>query len=466
MLSIVQARSAARTPAVGAAAHDEGAKAIATTLLAAGLANGNRLPELLSVLAAVALVLLGRKLTLATTMRIVAPLLALLGVGAVVTILTGHLGLDALRAAYYVLRVPVWLGLGIALVVHFRDIRVPLNALMLAAVGLSVYFIGLYVTSPEIVAQGRYVLRTELAGGWLILPLGAAAAVYALITQPRISAAGALWLGTVVVLAAATIVLSQSRTALVAGGMVFIGMAGLIPFRLYAWGVVPVIYAALFVLTTPILSMLLSVDLVSLLDYSAPAVLREVLALDRTAAGDINSFWRGYETFSAYNFVQGQGLWNTVFGTGLHSVVPLRELMLLQGSTYAGIPVFHSLFSFAFVRAGVIGIILIGLQHVVLALPLQRLALSPIRQFRLLGRYGCGLHLAMLLSVPTTAGFLNQGEGGSTPLLALGLIIGCSLLVGQAHVAKGLGSPNAAAQPRGPTPARFAWRGPVSPPSG
>ena len=424
-----------QSPAVASAARDGPTKAVVTVLLALGLSNGNTYAEALTVVAALGLLVLGRGPVLALTGRLMLPMLALIVLGAVVTAFTGSFGWDALRSTYYVLRLPILLGLGIAIVVYFRDIRVPLNALMLASVGLSLYFLFLYVTSPDIVAQGRYAVRTEIAGGWVILPLGAAAAIYAFATQTRQTLAGFAILALVVLLALATIILSQSRTALLAMGLVLIFMLGAVPTRFYALGIVPLLFLFLFLLTTPVLSMLFSLDLVNLFDFTAPDVVREILALDRTDRGEMNVFWRGYEAFTAFDFVRQGGPWDMAVGTGLHSRVPLRDLHMLQGDVYDSIPTFHSLYSFSLVRGGLLGVLLVGLQHVALAVPLQKLAQSADRRFRLLGRFGCGVHLALLISVPTTAGLLNQGEGGSTPLVVLGLIIGCSALLAQLDTA-------------------------------
>ncbi|MFN3557894.1 MAG: hypothetical protein ACK4UQ_01310 [Brevundimonas sp.] len=424
-------------------------KPAVTVMLALFLANGNASPELTTILGLVAMVVVGGRAAVAASARIAAPTLILLVVAGLVTVAAGRLGFDAARSTYTILRLPIYLGLGIAVMVRYRDIRIPINALILACVGLSFYFIQLYVTSPDIVAAGRYTLRTELAGGWNILPFGAAAALYVLLSNSRLSRGAAFGLVGVILLALFTILLCQSRTALIGALFVGIFMAGLVPTRIYAFLIVPVVFTLIVCLTTPVLSMLVSVDVVGMIDAAAPASFRELLALDRMNPYEINNFWRGYETFSAFTFVESRGALSSAFGTGLHTLVPLRDIMMLQDRSYSDLPYFHNMLSFSFLRGGVLGIVLAGVQYVFMAKPLQALAMSAEPRLRLLGRMGMGIHFALIASIPATAGFLEQSELGATSLTAIGAIAACWALQSKAQA----GQPGAPSV-RGPV-ARF-----------
>ncbi|RZJ47478.1 MAG: hypothetical protein EON87_00580 [Brevundimonas sp.] len=403
-------------------------KPVVTVLLALFLANGNFNGELTTLLGLGAAIVLGGTAAFRSSARIAAPTLILLVLAGVVSLLAGRIGFDAARSMYTILRLPIYLALGIAIMIRYRDIRIPINALIIACVGLSLYFIQLYVTSPDIVAAGRYTLRTELAGGWNILPFGAAAALYVLMSNARLSRGAAIGLMGVIALALFTILLCQSRTALLGAIILAVFMVGLVPTRVYSMLVVPLVFTIIVCFTTPVLSMLISVDVVGMIDSVAPTAIRELLALDRMNPYEINNFWRGYETFSAFTYVDRQGALAVAFGTGLHTLVPLREIMLLADRSYAEIPHFHNMLSFSFLRGGVVGIILAGAQYVFMARPLQKLALTADPKLRLLGRMGMGIHLGLIVAIPATTGFLNQTELGASAVTMIGAIAACVAL--------------------------------------
>ena len=103
-------------------------------LLALFLANGNASPELTTVIGLMAMVVMGGRAAVAASARIAAPTLILLVVAGLVTVMAGRLGFDAARTTYTILRLPIYLGLGIAVMIRYRDIRIPINALILACV--------------------------------------------------------------------------------------------------------------------------------------------------------------------------------------------------------------------------------------------------------------------------------------------------------------------------------------------
>jgi hypothetical protein len=407
-----------------ASASTDGEKWTVTVLLALLLANGNALPELTTMIAAVAAFAIGGAAAVQRGFLISVPIIAALVLGAIVTFAWGQFNLDAVRAAYIYLRVPAHLALGIAIILRYRDLRIVLNAVMLAAAVLSVYFIVRYILTPDIATQSRFVLRTTLAGGWILLPLAIGASVYILRTWRSRPMMWTIALFAVIGLCSITTLLSLSRTAATGAVVVLAFLLGLFPLRGYARIQTPLFIALLFVFTTPVLQSILPVDRLAMFDQGAPPVVRELMALDRLDRRGVNEYWRGYETFTAFNFVWSKGPAPTVFGTGLDSLVPLRDLQHLQGDqAFESIPLFHNMFSFALVRAGLLGVFAMGLLYVFLAIPLQRLAFSTAPGTRLFGRLACGVHFSALLSIPSTTGLINGTELASTILIVLGAAI-------------------------------------------
>lgn len=409
-----------------------------TVLLALLLANGNALPELTTMIAALAAFAIGGAAAVQRGLLISLPIIAALLLGAIVTVGWGQFNLDAVRASYIYLRVPAHLALGIAVILRYRDLRIVLNAVMIAAALLSVYFIARYILTPDIATQSRYVLRTTLAGGWILLPLAIGASVYILRTWRSRPMAWTVALFAVIGLCSITTLLSLSRTAATGAVVVLVFVFGLFPLRGYARVQTPLFIALLFVFTTPVLQTILPVDRLAMFDQGAPAVVRELLALDRLDRGGVNDYWRGYETFTAFDFVLSKGPAPTIFGTGLDSLVPLRDLQHLQGdSAFASIPLFHNMFSFGLVRAGLLGIFALGLLYVVLAIPLQRLAFSPEPATRQFGRLACGVHFSALISIPSTTGLINGTELASTVLIVLGAAVAMDVVAREVPLHQG-----------------------------
>lgn len=409
---------------VGRSSGDRRARIAVTALLAAMLANGNFMPELTTILAGMAAFMLAGAAPLKRSLGLCLPLVVASLIGALITIVWGVFAWDALRATYIYVRVPLHLALGIAIIVRFQDLRILMNAIILAAAGLAVYFLFRYFTMSDQASESRYLLRLATAGGWNILPFAIGIAIYLMrvwVNRPLIVTQSVL---IVVGLSVLTIILSQSRTAAVGAIVIVAFLFGMAPVRGYARIWTPLIILALFLLTTPALNFFLPIDVIGLIDESAPASVRELLAIDRLDQAGVNDYWRGYETFTAFHYVESRGPEAIAFGTGLHSLVPLRNLQLLQGEqSFGEIPVFHNLFSFALVRGGLVGIGLVGLFYTILAIPLQALAESPKRTIRLFGRLACGVHFSSILAIPATTGLLNATELAASTLVLIGAAI-------------------------------------------
>jgi hypothetical protein len=177
----------------------------------------------------------------------------------------------------------------------------------------------------------------------------------------------------------------------------------------------------LMVLSTPLLSVFLPETALGSGSLQLPDFVNEVLPVQRYTNYDINNFWRGYETYNAFAYVLSQGTLQTIFGTGLHTSLPLNQTLVVNGEGLVAIPIFHNGFSFVFFRAGILGLSLFALFHRSLAVRLDRSCLSQPSvgddSFVLLSQ---AMLVTMVLLTPATAGLLNYGESGATTAVLIG----------------------------------------------
>ena len=181
----------------------------------------------------------------------------------------------------------------------------------------------------------------------------------------------------------------------------------------------------LFILTTPALYQFASPGGLTRISQTLPNALNELLPIDRATTADINNFWRGYETYSAFSYVSDQGPAAMLFGIGLHGAVVIPDTPPDLGLPLNdAIPIFHNGFSFAYVRAGAVGLALLMWQHVIVASRAKPLIRSQFRDVRFFGRLYCGLVILMITEIPTTTGLLNYDESGATSCIFLGFLVG------------------------------------------
>ena len=89
--------------------------------------------------------------------------------------------------------------------------------------------------------------------------------------------------------------------------------------------------------------------------------LTEISISDYSQQEDINSNWRGFETYRVFaTYMSGNAL-EKVFGQGFGSLVSLGFTMTLGGSDYDYIPVLHNGYAYILIKTGVAGLLLYGL---------------------------------------------------------------------------------------------------------
>jgi hypothetical protein len=200
---------------------------------------------------------------------------------------------------------------------------------------------------------------------------------------------------------------------------------GFIPWHKAARFWIPAFLLILFVFTTPVLTQILGVSTVDTLSARVPDTIRELISIDSFNQAETNLYWRGYEGYQVYIFVT-ESTSSLLWGTGLHSAVPLITMMELAGNTYSAIPIFHSGFSFALVRGGLLGLGLFILQYAFLLVPIgDCLARKDLRNSgRGFMNLAYGVAITSAIAVPSTVGFFHFAELGATPSILLGLAAG------------------------------------------
>jgi hypothetical protein len=135
----------------------------------------------------------------------------------------------------------------------------------------------------------------------------------------------------------------------------------------------------------------------------------------------INTHWRGFETFSAFQFVHMFDAPWDFLGTGLNSLVPIGFNFELGGEERQYLPIFHNGLSFIMVRAGFVGIGLYLWQNIRWIRMFR--APSSDRVLNKANLFGIGLILCLLFSLPTITGLYQQGDCKSIMPFIIGYLI-------------------------------------------
>lgn len=340
-----------------------------------------------------------------------------------ITIAAGEVGWIAVKSIAFILRVPIYIVFGMTFCPRGNGARTVLLAALIAGVVAAVKYAAIYFYSPDANMDAREEIRSVIGRGYFIWCIAACAGIYFYLDKRIVPLRRHAALGAVAMILFAAI-LSSSRSVFLNTALIGMVIAGLIPLRrLRLLALTGLIVAAL--VTTPALPALLGESLVSEIDSVAPDSLREVLPIRRSDPREINQYWRGHEATHAYALLEADFPGSLLFGTGLHTQA---KLVLDRLGQYYLIPtvVFHNGFAFLLLRGGLFGIGLYLIQILLLVRDSRRLSDScsdPTPETRLYARIMGGLVLIAVISTPTVAGLINNGETGAT----MGLVFGCGL---------------------------------------
>ena len=363
---------------------------------------------------------------LARCLKLCWPLLAMMAIGLCVTVADGAVfERDALKGLWYTTRVPVYVTFGALAALRIPSLHWISNVLLLAGALLAIHFLLTYYTDPNVAGSDRLYIRSQIGHGNLTSAFAVVLAYYKFFIERDRGLLSGVVTFTAAAIMAGSIILADSRSHLYGQLFLLLFVLGLIPSAFFGRTVVLAVILCLFVLTTPALYQFVSPGELTAMSEKLPEALNELLPIDRATAADVNNFWRGYETFSTFSGVSGQGPTAISFGIGLHGAVIIPDTPRDLGDPLNdAIPIFHSGFSFAYVRAGLVGLALFMWQHVIFASRARPLIRSQLRDVQFFGRLYCGLLILMITEIPTTTGLLNYDESGATSCIFLGFLIG------------------------------------------
>lgn len=380
----------------------------------------------LSAAMAIPYLALGHGAIFARALRLCWPLLFLVVLGFCVTLADGALfERDTLKGLWYTTRIPVYVIFGVLLTVRITSLELIGDVLLLAGAILAFHFLFAYYSDPNVASADRAYIRSQIGHGNLTSAFAIVLAFHKFFIEKKAGLiSGALVVGAATVMGA-SILLADSRSHLYGQAVLIIFILGVIPLAWFGRLMVLLALIVLVVFTTPALQFFITSGDLDRLASALPDSMNELIAMDRATDAQINDYWRGYETFSAFSFVTAQGFHSILFGIGLHGAVTIPDTPPdLSDPLNGAIPIFHNGFAFAYVRAGLLGLALFMWQHAAFASQAKPLARSSDPSARFFGRLYCGLMVLMIIEIPTTSGLLNYDEAGSTSCILLGLLIG------------------------------------------
>lgn len=325
------------------------------------------------------------------------------------------------KGFWYTLRPIVYFSAGYMLFHVVQDTRVIIRSICYCAVAVSLQYMANYYTDPGVasaLASGnRTYIRDTIGYG---TDLWAIAIVCVLFLRDSFEGYRARNAILLLVLATTSwaIWISTGRTNLVWIAVMACGLLGLLPKSSAAFSLilVPVFLAELFMLT-PIVSML-GFDMDLSWVQQVP-IFGEAAPLNQIYLSDINTHWRGYETYLAFRFMSSLPDAFMIFGAGLSSTVPIGFTFNLGGTDMRDIPFFHNGYSFLIVRSGMVGILLYLTQLIswIGKLPVAHHMDTHQRKMNMLART---ILLCSVLSLPTTAGLFG---GRSVIIFIIGILL-------------------------------------------
>ncbi|MBD3816214.1 MAG: hypothetical protein IE913_07150 [Halothiobacillus sp.] len=336
-----------------------------------------------------------------------------------------HSFFDVLKGFYYLVRLPIFLALGFASFWVLKSRDGLLKAICASAVLSAVVYMARYLLDPsiavELQAGDRTYIRDTLGAGSYLWSI----AIGVALAFPRALGKWRVILVPVIISAVASaIVISTGRTAVVWIAVLLIVLA--IPRIKQAWPfqlLYGIVFLFFFLTLTPFLYF--GPELVSQRWYESIGYIDESIPTARYSLREINTHWRGFETFLAFKYVFSlHGPW-FLWGTGLGDRVPLGFMFNLGGEDVTSIPIFHNGFSLLMVRSGLLGLFLFVMGNFKLIkdlLPKPGGFGPQTRADANLSKLGIGVVLLMVMAFPTISGLYHGAEGGSSIPFILGYI--------------------------------------------
>lgn len=324
---------------------------------------------------------------------------------------------DLMKGGLYILRAPMYLLLGAMISGVANGPQLLVKGAVAGAWISSAHYIWRYIQDPNISVGNRTYLRKTLGTGSVLWgPI-----IGLFMARPKMVAANGVRLNLIATLGIVMVAgwLSTSRSTLLAAVLIFFAMrVGIKQENTLSFLLLAIIFLFLLI-TTPILAMLgLPVGYQWLQDLPN---FGEMAPVRQGTLQGINNGWRGHETYLAFEQIfEGGGL-SVLVGSGLASTVHLGFSLSSKGVLISDIPIFHNGFSYLFVRAGLLGLLLYAIQFVVLASHMLRAPWGNGYQY-----FGSGLLLFMALSTASVSGLFNPDETGSTLLMLIGALAAIS----------------------------------------
>ena len=132
--------------------------------------------------------------------------------------------------------------------------------------------------------------------------------------------------------------------------------------------------------------------------------LTEVSISNYSQQEDINSNWRGFETYRVIATYISGGALEKVFGQGFGSLVSLGFTMTLAGSDYDHIPIVHNGYAYILIKAGVAGLLLYGFFYLKLLQTAVGHANSKSTQTKFLALLLLGIVLSLAITMYVVGG--------------------------------------------------------------
>ena len=273
------------------------------------------------------------------------PLFLLFGLGVIGSI--RNLPYDALKDAWYLLKVIVCIVVGFLLMQRIKSFRTLLRIIVFVSLLSAIWHlldVAIYggFTNPGIL----FVLREEYGvTGSLLTVLGL---ICLLFCRRHLNIPYFLYVGAIFI-CSLSIVLSMSRTYVVVFLIMSFVMMGKKVFN-PVWLVAGLL--------------LLAVSFAALQDSSsvfADKIKHSAVELelhDYSSKAKINANWRGFEAYRALKTFMGGDISEKIFGQGFGSLIDLGFEMRLGGNRMEMIPMTHNGYMYVIVKFGVVGLLI------------------------------------------------------------------------------------------------------------
>ncbi|MDU9695139.1 hypothetical protein O0Q50_28485 [Priestia aryabhattai] len=271
---------------------------------------------------------------------------------------------DAIRDSIYLIYPILMLIIGYIQMLKFKDVKVILKTIIVAAVILSLIHLGKLIINPTVLSGTIRDIRLALGNGYTLTVIALGIMIYSKrynldIIKKRSTK---FWF---ILLCLSSLVLSLSRTLpiMLAIFVICLGWRSLpkrTKIRLYKRNIHLKISVSIFAL---LLFGLIMIPVSQTSAYSQLSdkflnSLSEVHIEEYRTIQDINHNWRGYEAYRALIEYDNFDPVQKVIGGGLGKLVDLNMTIMLAGKVYREVPIIHNGYMYILVKTGALGIIL------------------------------------------------------------------------------------------------------------